>query len=148
MAFRIFRDRSKMAREFSERITLSVCADCRRPRDRRRPGRALAAELAERLREWPFVAVEPGVCMGACEEPVAVAVQSPGRATYLFASLLDEAAVDSLVAFLALYRSRLDGMSREAERPAGLRGRLRARIAPPAESNGLSAADRVVEVSS
>jgi predicted metal-binding protein len=148
MAFRIFRDRSKMAREFSERIILSVCADCRRPRDRRRPGRALAAELAERLREWPLLAVEPGVCMGACEEPVAVAVQSPGRATYLFASLLDEAAVDSLVAFLALYRSRPDGMSREAERPAGLRGRLRARIAPPGGGNRLSTADLAVEVSS
>ena len=141
MAFRIFRDRSKMAREFSERITLSVCADCRPSRDRRRPGRALAAQLAERLREWPFVAVEPGVCMGACEEPVAVAVQSPGRATYVFASLSDEAAVDSLVAFLALYRSRPNGMSREAERPAGLRGRLRARIAPPAGGNRLSAAE-------
>ena len=148
MAFRIFRDRSKMAREFSERITLSVCADCRRPRDRRRPGRALAAELAERLSEWPLVAVEPGVCMGACEEPVAVAVQSPGRATYLFAGLSDEAAINSLVGFLALYRSRPDGMSREAERAAGLRGRLRARIAPPAGGNRLSAADLAVEVSS
>ena len=137
-----------MAREFSERITLSVCADCRRPRDRRRPGRALAAQLAEGLREWPFVAVEPGVCMGACEEPVAVAVQSPGRATYLFAGLSDEAAVDSLLGFLALYRSRPDGMSREAERPTGLRGRLRARIAPPADNNGHAAADLATEVSS
>ena len=86
--------------------------------------------------------------MGVCEEPVAVAVQSPARATYLFASLLDEAAVDSLVAFLALYRSRPNGMSREAERPAGLRGRLRARIAPPAGGNRLSASDLAVEVSS
>ena len=84
--------------------------------------------------------------MGACEEPVAVAVQSPGRATYLFAGLSDEAAVDSLLGFLALYRSRPDGMSREAERPTGLRGRLRARIAPPEGGNRLSVADVAVEV--
>lgn len=121
-----------MAREFSESMTLSVCADCRAAGDRLRPGRLLLGCLAARFSPWPNVVVRAGACMGVCGEPVAVALQSPARATYLFARLREEAGAAALEAFLPLYMARGGGMTREAERPQGLRGRLRARIAPAA----------------
>lgn len=66
--------------------------------------------------------------MGGCAEPLAVAFQAPGKASYLFVGLDPEADLADVLAFARLYRASPDGWIEDA-RPAGrLRFRLRARI--------------------
>ncbi|MCF3640517.1 DUF1636 domain-containing protein [Rhizobium sp. TRM95111] len=111
-------------------ITITVCADCRRKGARARPGRLIGDALAALIRPAMRVHVVEGRCMAACDAPAAVSIQSPGRTTYLFQAISADGDVPALAEFVALYVLRPDGLTREAERPALLRGKTRARIAP------------------
>jgi predicted metal-binding protein len=68
------------------------------------------------------------VCMAGCDRPCTIAFQASGKATYLFGDIEPDADIDALVAFAELYVGLPDGMTREGQRPAGLRGKTLARI--------------------
>lgn len=88
------------------------------------PGATLAAALRDKLPTWDVV-MHP--CLSVCAEPVAMAVQATGKATYVFAGLTDADAADA-VAFAALYDDAPDGWVTDA-RPAGrLRFCLKTRV--------------------
>lgn len=87
------------------------------------PGTALAAALRD-LDGWDVV-MHP--CLSVCDEPVAMAVQGAGAATYVFAGLTD-ADADDVRAFVALYDAAPAGWVADA-RPAGrLRFCLKSRV--------------------
>lgn len=66
-------------------------------------------------------------CLSVCAEPVSLAVQADGKATYVFAGLTPDDAAD-VDAFLALYDNAPGGWIDDA-RPAGrLRFCLKARV--------------------
>lgn len=66
-------------------------------------------------------------CLSACDEPVAVAVQAEGRATYVFAGLTETDAQD-IGAFAAAYEDAPAGWIADA-RPLGrLRFCLKSRV--------------------
>ncbi|MFT5066476.1 MAG: putative metal-binding protein [Yoonia sp.] len=99
----------------TKRVT--ICETCAGP------GTALAAELGD-LSGWDVV-MHP--CLSVCDEPVAMAVQGEGSATYVFAGLTD-ADADDVRAFVALYDDALCGWVADA-RPAGrLRFCLKSRV--------------------
>lgn len=66
--------------------------------------------------------------MAGCDRPCTIAFQASGKATYLFGDIRPDTDIASLVDFADLYLRMPDGMTREAERPAGLRGKTLARI--------------------
>lgn len=88
------------------------------------PGVALADALRGRAEGWDVVMHE---CLSVCAEPVSMAVQADGKATYVFAGLTD-ADADDAVAFARLYDACADGWVADA-RPAGrLRFCLKSRV--------------------
>ncbi|MHA7775549.1 DUF1636 family protein [Roseibium sp. M-1] len=67
-------------------------------------------------------------CMGACEEPVSVAFQGEGRATFLFSGVSFPVDIDDIIATGRVFLDAEDGWIEDA-RPCGrLRFCLRARI--------------------
>lgn len=133
---------------------ITVCATCARgtkadaPRadtkraDTKRAD-ATGAHLADRLREaltrdrahWVadclgearFEICE-AACMAGCERPCTVAYQAAGKTSYLFGGIDPVADLRPLLQFAAQYAASADGWTREAERPAGLRGKILARL--------------------
>lgn len=88
------------------------------------PGVALADAVRNQLDGWEVVLHD---CLSACAEPVSVAVQAAGKATYVFAGLDDMDAPD-VIAFAGLYDVSTDGWIADA-RPAGrLRFCLKSRV--------------------
>ena len=88
------------------------------------PGAALADAVRAALPGWNVVM---HACLSSCAEPVSVAVQAQGKATYVFAGLNADDAAD-VVAFAALYDAHSDGWVDDA-RPAGrLRFCLKTRV--------------------
>ncbi len=101
-----------------EKMRLLVCEGCGGT------GTVLREVLAARLQ-----GVEVGVigCLGVCADPVTVAAQAPGCATYVFSGLGAGDAAD-LAAFVAAYRAAPAGWIEDA-RPLGrLRQCLVARV--------------------
>lgn len=97
---------------------LVICETCEGP------GRALADAVRVVLADWDVVM---HACLSACAEPVSVAVQADGKATYVFAGLT-AADADDLCAFAGLYDATDDGWIDDA-RPAGrLRFCLKSRV--------------------
>ena len=97
---------------------LVICETCAGP------GVGLAEALRDHVPGWEVVM---HACLSACAEPVSLAVQAEGKATYVFAGLSDTDAPD-VVAFAALYDASDDGWIADA-RPAGrLRFCLKARV--------------------
>lgn len=87
------------------------------------PGAELAAAIG-RLDGWD---VEMHPCLSVCAEPVAMAVQADGCATYVFAGLTEANAKD-VHAFVKLYEEAQAGWIEDA-RPAGrLRFCLKTRV--------------------
>ena len=88
------------------------------------PGAVLAETLRPQVPGWEVVLHE---CLSACAEPVSLAVQATGKATYVFAGLGMQDLRD-VVAFVGLYEAAPDGWIDDA-RPAGrLRFCLKTRV--------------------
>ncbi len=101
-----------------EKMRLLVCEGCGGT------GTELREVLAARLQ-----GVEVGMtgCLGVCADPVTLAAQAPGRATYMFSGLVAEDAAD-VEAFVAAWRGAPGGWIEDA-RPLGrLRQCLVARV--------------------
>ena len=67
-------------------------------------------------------------CMGACESPVAVAIQGQGRATYLFAGVDPENDVQDMIATCRTYLGSPNGWIEDARACGRLRELLRSRV--------------------
>lgn len=88
---------------------------------------AIAAELAGKGLEAQFEIVQTE-CMGGCEEPVSLALQGEGKATYLFTGIrFPEDAVDT-VRTCGKYLQSDQGWIEDATGCGRLRHCLRARI--------------------
>lgn len=72
--------------------------------------------------------VEGIACMAGCDRPVTVGFSAPGKASYLFGDIDPERDPAHLLAFARLYVSLADGWCSERHRPAGLAGKVLARI--------------------
>lgn len=103
--------------------TISVCSRC----DAGALGDALMARLRERAGGHGF-AVRPVPCLAGCSRPLTVGFSAPGKASLLFGDIDPVKAVDALLEFGTLYNRLEDGWCNEADRPAGLHGRIIARI--------------------
>lgn len=117
----------------AKRHTVTVCTDCRITGTACRPGLQLLDHLNACLSKIGAsdnrdFAVEGTVCMAGCKRPCTIAFQASGKATYLFGDIEPDADIEALVMFAKLYGERPDGMTREAERPSGLGGKVLARI--------------------
>jgi len=117
----------------SKRHHVTVCTDCRRRGETCRPGLDLLHRLTDSLHRLgadtgsDFM-VAGTVCMAGCDRPCTIAFQASGKVTYLFGDVQPDTDLEALVDFADLYLRMPDGMTREAERPAGLRGKTLARI--------------------
>lgn len=112
---------------------VTVCTDCRVTGSACRPGLVLLARLGEsldRLGIGPEVdfSIQGTACMAGCRRPCTIAFQASGKATYLFGDIEPDADIDALVDFARLYAQRVDGMTREGERPRALAGKVLARV--------------------
>lgn len=88
------------------------------------PGGALAEALRGRAEGWDVVMHD---CLSICAEPVSMAVQAEGRATYVFAGLTD-ADADDAVAFTQLYDASANGWIDDARSAGRLRFCLKTRV--------------------
>lgn len=105
-----------MAVAMTKRVT--ICATCDGP------GEALAFALRDQLDGWDVVMHD---CLSVCAEPVSVALQAAGKATYVFAGLADADAAD-VRAFADLYDASADGWIDDARAAGRLRFCLKTRV--------------------
>ncbi|NNE88695.1 MAG: DUF1636 family protein [Silicimonas sp.] len=103
-------------------LHLSLCSDCGTVDIEVAQDMLRAAGMPE------TVAIKPSRCLGPCDRPVVMSLQSPGQAGYVFAGidLIEDA--NDVVATCALYCDSDDGWIEDA-RPCGrLRHLLVARM--------------------
>lgn len=114
----------------SARVTVHLCTTCNPegfPKARDGLQAALdAADLATDVHGQP--------CMNACAEPVSLALQSHGRATYFFAGLNPVSDREDIVATVAAYLKSPGGWIEDATACGRLRHCLKGRV--PALSSG------------
>ena len=116
-----------------------VCTRCRDPLS----GAAAAERLLCEFRTsggFQGFAVETVACMAGCDRPLAVGFRAGNKASYLFGDIDPASDAGALSAFAELYRTRPEGWSSERDRPAGLHGKIIARI--PAAATSAPAGDR------
>ena len=98
----------------TKRVT--ICSSCEGP------GAAMAAAL-----KVPGWEVRLHDCFNVCSEPVTLAVQASGKATYLFAGLTEADTAD-VRAFLRLHDAATDGWVDDARAAGRLRFCLKGRV--------------------
>lgn len=106
---------------------LVVCVTCRPRGSEERPGKALLADLAERMSgdaAWRVGGIE---CMAACGRPCAIALQSPDKTTWLFGDM-DLTDAEDIARFARQYEDLPDGWCKASERPGKLARTALARI--------------------
>lgn len=101
---------------------VTICGGCR---DRSGNGGAGAA-LADRMAGLAEVRLAD--CLMACGRPLALAVDGPGKGTYLFAGVDPGTAPADLAAFVALFDAVPSGEITDARPCGALRLRLMARL--------------------
>ena len=112
--------------------TLAVCITCRRdgisPEDTRPGARMLAALAALALPEG--VTLRPVECLSACTHGCSVALQAPGKWTYVYGNLDPAAHAPDILHGAALYAASPDGIVTWRDRPALFRKQSLARVPP------------------
>lgn len=121
-----------------------VCVLCRPPelpREAPRPGRALFEAIENlALRDDVEFRIRPVECMSGCRRHCTVALQAPGKFTYLFGDLPpDEASAEQVLACAALHQASADGFLSRDARPERLREGILARLPAPIASANLGA---------
>ncbi|WP_424931066.1 DUF1636 family protein [Amaricoccus macauensis] len=116
-----------------QQAELLVCIKCRRgveaPEDDRRPGARLYDNLT--TRELPEgVTVTPVECLQNCDDGCTVALRGPGRWTYIYGRLHEDADVETLVGGAELYRGTTDGLIPWRQRPEHFKRNCIARVPP------------------
>jgi predicted metal-binding protein len=120
-----------------------VCVLCRPPelpRDQPRPGRALFEAIENiALRDDRVFPIRPVECMSGCRRHCTVALQAPGKTSYLFGDLpADETSAEQVLACAALHQASPDGFMAREVRPERLREGILARLPAPLPSSSES----------
>lgn len=102
--------------------SLLICTTCEGPARANR----LRASLAGRLPDG--FAIHPVDCMAGCDHPVTVGFQAPGKASYLFGPIRDEAALAALAEFAQQYADHPTGWTSSTQRPQALADKTLARL--------------------
>lgn len=117
---------------------LIVCTTCR-PAGAARAEPAAGALLFEAvsaLASPEGVRVRGLACMSACSRACTVALQAPGKHSYLFGDLApDEATARDVLACAALHAAAEDGTLMRNARPERLRSGILARLPAPAQES-------------
>ena len=125
----------------SARHHLVVCTSCRQPGEAKEPrasrsGALLYRSLSHHFARWAqregFV-ITPYECLSACPRPCAIALQAPGKYTYVFGDMKPGESESAVIECASLYRRATVGFLPREERPHALRAAILARI-PPAET--------------
>jgi predicted metal-binding protein len=115
---------------------LLVCTTCR-PADAPRDGEAAGQTLFDRVQDAlafaPTSASGPQLrgiaCLGACSRSCTVALQAPGKASYVFGELAhDDGCVQALLDVAQQHVASTDGLLAWGQRPQRLRQGLVARL--------------------
>ena len=112
--------------------TVLVCTTCKRegadPADMR-PGARMLAELTRRA--MPSGVVLRGVeCLSACKMGCSVALQAPGKWSYVYGNLDPDLHADDILRGAALYAASADGVVVWRDRPEVFRKQSLARLPP------------------
>ncbi len=110
-----------------DQVRLLICNSCSGHRDREAEKKAVTAALAQAGLEAQ-VTVSEHACFSGCTEPVALALQAEGRASYVFSGVKVTSDAEDIAATCRTYLDSPKGWIEDA-RPCGrLRMCLRARI--------------------
>ena len=119
---------------------LIVCTTCRPP-GASREGLAAGEELLDAVfwaqadgpaSAMASVRVRGVACLGGCSRACTVALQAPGKASYLFGDLAPDAeTARQVLQCAALHAATADGQLPRQARPERLRGGLLARLPAP-----------------
>ena len=120
-----------------------VCVLCRPPelpRDQPRPGRALFEAIENiALRDDRVFPIRPVECMSGYRRHSTVALQAPGKTSYLVGDLpADETSAEQVLACAALHQASPDGFMAREVRPERLREGILARLPAPLPSSSES----------
>jgi predicted metal-binding protein len=120
----------------NQKIEILVCVRCRLagdPPDEPRVGLAFFEAIEEEaFRLDTSFAVRPIECMSACKRSCAVALQSPGKTTYLFGDLVpDTESARQVVICAQPYQNDPDGAMPRVDRPDRLREGILERLPKP-----------------
>lgn len=114
-------------------VTLTVCTTCfppGQPREGQPEGERLLACLQAAAFDLP-VQVRGTACLSACSQGCAVAVQGPGKLSYLFgAQRASDGHAQALLVVAQQHAGSTEGLLTWDQRPALLRGHLLARLPP------------------
>lgn len=115
---------------------LLVCTTCR-PADAQREGQAAGQALFDQVQAALALAPSPApgprlrgmACLGACSRSCTVALQAPGKATYVFGELTpDVDCVQAVLEVASQHAASADGLLAWGQRPQRLRRGLVARV--------------------
>jgi predicted metal-binding protein len=119
------------------RATLAVCITCRRegmlPEDVR-PGARMLAALSD-LDLPPGVTIRPVECLSACSQGCSVALQAPGKWTYIYGNLDPALHAPDVLRGAGLYAASTDGIVTWRDRPEVFRKQSLARVPPLEQIN-------------
>ena len=115
----------------TETAVLTLCSTCNTG-DRTEDMAAISKAL-KRAGLGETVMVRQAACLGACEDPVSLGIQGPGRASYVFSGVNPQEDASDIASTCRTYLQAEKGWIEDA-RPCGrLRHCLRARL--PATGN-------------
>jgi predicted metal-binding protein len=114
------------------RATLAVCITCKRegmlPEDTRPGARMHAALAALPLPEG--VTLRSVECLSACSNGCSVALQAPGKWSYIYGNLDPAAHAPDILRGAGLYAASADGIVTWRDRPEVFRKQSLARVPP------------------
>lgn len=109
-------------------LEIYICGACR-PKNADadsplRPGRDLAADLAEKLENQGLAqrfSLKMMQCMSVCSRPATCAFVSPGKFTFTIGDLDPKTAADDIITFAKFYAESPDGIPAWRDRPEQIR---------------------------
>jgi predicted metal-binding protein len=118
-------------------VTLHVCVTCRRGEEPLEPrqgrsGHKMQAALAEALQNAGAAGVElvPAECLSGCKRSCTVALNSPGKWSYVIADLDPARHAEDILAFARAYAAHPEGVPAWRERPEIVKRSVLARVPP------------------
>ena len=114
------------------RATLAVCITCRREGmlpEETRPGARMYAALSG-MDLPPGVAIRPVECLSACTMGCSVALQAPGKWSYIYGNLDPARHAPEILRGAGLYAASADGIVTWRDRPEVFRKQSLARVPP------------------
>lgn len=109
-------------------LEIYICGVCRpknaEASDEGRPGRDLAFNLQEELREQQLdqrFSLKMMQCMSVCKKPATICIVSPGKFTYTIGDLDPATATSDIITFAKFYAESEDGIPSFSDRPEAIK---------------------------